>query len=514
MLGEGPPVTLESITVQSFTFTEFFYRCSSSFPLVVFPEGDERAANFRQSKVWGGRAFNLDEAYEFWDGLGLLASGRGGGDKDRAPTVHASTLNTLIGGGKTRRATRTSTSFGESWGKRVSVSLLGNGHRAKFMAMDRGTVGNHTACTKERFVICIDHATRRHAALPAGSRLPSGVSEWTWLPLTPQQARTFGWVALLDVPAAAQAQGLETDDAADEASAAPSQAGAFVGPPAATRWNSQMAKNPGSDTCVRVRPAMAPRRSEMSFGFLTEGDLPDPTEHNQNGAKRVAQLFATKPQATLPFEDEARKVMMGNQVAQRIRVEQRADDDTTLAALEANAAGPAGRPRRTLGHPGLRGRRRLLGPAVWVADHHHQACPVCETLIGHQHRHTGHLASSSRRRRRRRGERGRGRRRTHAPSPACSRASPSRRFRRASRHAGSNLRGGAQSPRARRWMQAARDLAPPSSSLSLRPPKQAKRRMPSPWTTTHRSQKCSRCSSKMCQARGISTRRASAKQGL
>eukprot|EP00959_Pyramimonas_sp_CCMP1952_P134673 2818568-Pyramimonas_sp.AAC.1 len=35
------------------------------------------------------------------------------------------------------------------------------------MAMDRGMVGNHTACTKEVFVVCIDQATARHAALPA-----------------------------------------------------------------------------------------------------------------------------------------------------------------------------------------------------------------------------------------------------------------------------------------------------------------------------------------------------------
>ena len=99
--------------------------------------------------MWSGRAFNLDEAYEFWDGLGLLTTGRGGGDKDRAPVVHASTLNTLIGGGKTRRATRTSTTFGESRGKRASASLLGNGRPGKFIAMDRGIVGNHAACTKE-----------------------------------------------------------------------------------------------------------------------------------------------------------------------------------------------------------------------------------------------------------------------------------------------------------------------------------------------------------------------------
>ncbi|CAK0905686.1 unnamed protein product, partial [Prorocentrum cordatum] len=74
LLDDGPPVTVKSICLQSFTFTEFFYRCSSGFPLVDFSEGDGRVAEFRQSDVWGGRAFNLDEAYEFWDGLGLLAT--------------------------------------------------------------------------------------------------------------------------------------------------------------------------------------------------------------------------------------------------------------------------------------------------------------------------------------------------------------------------------------------------------------------------------------------------------
>ena len=172
--------------------------------------------------------------------------------------------------------------------------------------------------------------------------LASAVSEWTWLPLTPQQARTFGWVALLDAPAAAQAQGLETDDAADEASAAPSQAGAFVGPPGGYKVEFP----DGEESRLRYMRACSPSdgaaQVRTEFRISNRGDLPDPTEHIQNGAKRVAQLFATKPQATLPFEDEARKVMMGNQVAQSIRAEQRADDDTTLAALEANAAGQQG----------------------------------------------------------------------------------------------------------------------------------------------------------------------------
>ena len=46
-----------------------------------------------------------DQAYEFWGQLDLLGKSRG--EKDGAPCAHASTLNTLMATGKTRRATRT-----------------------------------------------------------------------------------------------------------------------------------------------------------------------------------------------------------------------------------------------------------------------------------------------------------------------------------------------------------------------------------------------------------------------
>ncbi|CAK0817830.1 unnamed protein product [Prorocentrum cordatum] len=332
--------------VDSFNFTEFFYRCSSGLPLVDFSEGDGRVAEFRQSDVRGGRAFNLDEAYEFWDGLGLLATGRGGGgggggEKDRAPTVHASTLNTFIASGKTRRATRTSATFGESRGKRVSVSLLGNGHPGKFIAMDRGIVGNHTACTKERFVACIDQAAARHAALPAGSRLPRGVSAWAWLPLAPQQAQTFNWETYLDAPEAA-AQYLERDTETGEASAANSQARSFVGP--AGGYKVEFPDGEESRLrYLRVTPSdVGDAQLRTEFRISNRGDLPDPTGHIQAGARRVAELFAKKPQAILPFEEGARNIMTGNQVAQSIRAQLRGDDDPTLAALEANAAGQQG----------------------------------------------------------------------------------------------------------------------------------------------------------------------------
>ena len=215
---------------------------------------------------------------------------------------------------------------------RVSVSLLENGHPAKFMAMDCGPWAA-TLRAPKRGSSSASTIGASQAASPNGR---------TWLPLTPQQARTFGWVALLVAPTTAQAQGLERDDAAGEAPAAPSQAGAFVGLPGGCKVEFP----DGEESRLRHMRATSPSdgaaQVRTEFRISNQGDLPDPTEHIQNGAKRVAQLFATKPLAILPFEDEARKVMMGNQVAQSIRAEQRADDDTTLAALEANAAGQQG----------------------------------------------------------------------------------------------------------------------------------------------------------------------------
>ncbi|CAK0828249.1 unnamed protein product, partial [Prorocentrum cordatum] len=303
LLDDGPPVTVKSICLQSFTFTEFFYRCSSGFPLVDFSEGDGRVAEFRQSDVWGGRAFNLDEAYD--------------------------------------------ATFGESRGKRVSVSLLGNGHPGKFIAMDRGIVGNHTACTKERFVACIDQAAARHAALPAGSRLPRGVSAWAWLPLAPQQAQTFNWETYLDAPEAA-AQYLERDAETGEASAANSQARSFVGP--AGGYKVEFPDGEESRLrYLRVTPSdVGDAQLRAEFRISNRGDLPDPTGHIQAGARRVAELFAKKPQAILPFEEEARNIMTGNQVAQSIRAQLRGDQRAKNVQPQlrvqpgANAAGQQG----------------------------------------------------------------------------------------------------------------------------------------------------------------------------
>ena len=137
-------------------------------------------------------------------------------------------------------------------------------------------------------------------------------------------------------------QVLERDTGAGEASAAASPAGSFVGPPDGFKVEFP----DGEESRLRYlrgnSQGTGAAQVRTEFRISNRGELPDPTDHIQAGAKKVARLFATKPQAILPFDPEARKIMTGNQVAQSIRATLRADDDPTLSALEANAAGQQG----------------------------------------------------------------------------------------------------------------------------------------------------------------------------
>ena len=64
-------VQVKSICLQSFTFTELFFRCSAEYPQV---ETTDKTGNKKGTRLWWGQALNLDEAYEFLDGLALLGS--------------------------------------------------------------------------------------------------------------------------------------------------------------------------------------------------------------------------------------------------------------------------------------------------------------------------------------------------------------------------------------------------------------------------------------------------------
>lgn len=199
--GVQPPAELQvstkSISLQSFTMTEFFYRCSVEFPQVEIGGRKEK----RTSRAWFGQAFNLDECYEFLENIGLLGSRN---DRDKASGAvhtHASTLNSLVQRGKTKRATRTATSYEGSLAQHVAVSLLGNGHPAKLIAMERGLEGGHTAATRERFVFAVDESVARHDKVPKDLlRANDDLPAWTWLPLTSLQATIFRWTDLLNNP--------------------------------------------------------------------------------------------------------------------------------------------------------------------------------------------------------------------------------------------------------------------------------------------------------------------------
>jgi hypothetical protein len=245
-----------------------------------FEEGDPRSKLGISLTPWQGRAFNLDEAYEFWGHLDLTGKSRG--EKESAPSVHASTVNTLIASGKTRRATRGCANFGESRGKTVSISIVGNGHPSKFIAMDRGLVGSHTAATKERFLIALDHAAARHAALPPDTELPEGVQPWIWLPLTPQQAAVFLWETLYDDPGAAEDLRLEPDFT--EYGEEPLLL--FTGPPGGYKISFP----DGNET--RLRYVVTAEGLRTEFRISSRCLLPDPTEHIRAGADRVAVHFA------------------------------------------------------------------------------------------------------------------------------------------------------------------------------------------------------------------------------
>ena len=164
-------------------FLQVFYR----FPQMEFGARKEKEGR----RLWYGQAFNLDEASEWLKNLSLIGCP---GEKSKATSInpHTSTLNTLIARGKTKRAARTSTSYEGKASQRVSFSVLGNGHPTRIIAMERNLEGQHTAATRERFMMCVNSSVARRDALPESMLVADpDLPAFTWLPLTTLQAAIF-----------------------------------------------------------------------------------------------------------------------------------------------------------------------------------------------------------------------------------------------------------------------------------------------------------------------------------
>ena len=209
---EKVPFSVKSISVQSVTMSEFFYRCSTDFPQLEFGNKKEKET----CRLFFGQGFNLDEAYEWLESLSLL--GCPGENKGRGTSMnsHASTLNTLLARGKTKRATRTSGSYEGKATQHVSVSILGNAHPSRILLMERGLQGQHTAATRERFMICVDESVARHESLPKSMlETDPDLPAFTWLPLTNLQARIFKFDSLLNNPSFFDTREEEVEDEND-----------------------------------------------------------------------------------------------------------------------------------------------------------------------------------------------------------------------------------------------------------------------------------------------------------
>ena len=68
---EKVPFSVKSISVQSVTMSEFFYRCSTDFPQLEFGNKKEKET-CETCRLFFGQGFNLDEAYEWFENLSLL----------------------------------------------------------------------------------------------------------------------------------------------------------------------------------------------------------------------------------------------------------------------------------------------------------------------------------------------------------------------------------------------------------------------------------------------------------
>ena len=85
------PAQTKSMCLQSFTMTEFFYRCSVDFPQVEIHS--RRSKKDKTAlRLCFGQAFNLDEAYEFLENLSLPGSRSDKGIFSQRPCKHTAYL--------------------------------------------------------------------------------------------------------------------------------------------------------------------------------------------------------------------------------------------------------------------------------------------------------------------------------------------------------------------------------------------------------------------------------------
>lgn len=149
---------------------------------------------------------------------------------------------------------------------------------------------------------------------------------WTWLPLTPNQAKEFGWDAFLDLPSSL----VKEMDANDPGFIGSSEGYDRVLPDGVPSKIRYVQEGQGVDGSLRV---------VTEFRISSRWCLPDPTDHIKVAARRVVEHFKDHPHAIISMTDDARKILLGNQVVSSIRATRNEGVCGIAWALWAGVAG-------------------------------------------------------------------------------------------------------------------------------------------------------------------------------
>ena len=168
---------VHSVLMASCTPAALFERLSGGFKLVA------NASEFQDADLKAvlrlGRMLNIDEVYSLLADLGLTSESR---RKSNAPTASpvnefAGHLNRALQFGESSHVTKTAGAYGSATDDPATWSLFGNMHTQMALLMERGEIGNHTGCLKERFLIFGSRRVQPHDELPSKYDLPEGIDK-------------------------------------------------------------------------------------------------------------------------------------------------------------------------------------------------------------------------------------------------------------------------------------------------------------------------------------------------
>jgi hypothetical protein len=184
---------MNSVMLSSFTMAALFERLCGSYRLV------ENHNDFLSDELGGalhlGRGLNVDEIYSIASDLSLTTvpdkkkSAAGAGSQ---VNEHAGNFNRALQFGESSHVTKTSGAYGQTADKPTSWMLLSNMHPEMGVPMERGDIGNHTGCLKERLWLFGARRVQPHEEISVHYTLPHGVSRWAWVDLDLELAAMSG----------------------------------------------------------------------------------------------------------------------------------------------------------------------------------------------------------------------------------------------------------------------------------------------------------------------------------